>query len=178
MAKSKKEREIEAAAKAEMEKQAQEATAAQEAEQAPAAGQEAPQAAQDTEKPADSQEGAQDTQDAQEGAQGGEEDKQPQEGTQDAEQDEDAQEGNEGTAEAEVDNREKVQGNVLVIYNGFVNLRRSPSMTADNIMGTAGRGTVLNAVAEVEASGCKWYETLGGVYIRADEALVEFMRSK
>lgn len=166
MAKSKKEKEIEAAAKAELEQKAQDATEAQEAAQEAAGAPEVPQAEPDIDKSADGTEGAS----------GGQEDEgaaQEAAGTPEASQADPEVEKTEPSTRA---GRTRIQGNVLVIYNGFVNLRRSPSMDDDNIMGQAGRGTVLNAIAEVESDGHKWYETTGEVYIRADEALVEFMR--
>lgn len=90
--------------------------------------------------------------------------------TEDADVENDAQE-----AAQPVQEGEPLHGYVVTIHHGYTNLRRTPTMDADNVAQVIESGKRLEVAARVEGlDGQPWYRLLSGLYIVADPTITSY----
>uniref|UniRef100_UPI0040265970 hypothetical protein n=1 Tax=Gemmiger formicilis TaxID=745368 RepID=UPI0040265970 len=90
--------------------------------------------------------------------------------TEDAETENDAQDGAQPVQEGE-----PLHGYVVTIHHGYTNLRRTPTMDADNVAQVIESGKRLEVEARVQgADGQPWFRLLSGLYIVDDPAVTSY----
>lgn len=90
--------------------------------------------------------------------------------TEDADVENDAQE-----AAQPVQEGEPLHGYVVTIHHGYTNLRRTPTMEADNVAQLVESGKRLEVKARVQgADGQPWFRLLSGLYIVDDPAVTAY----
>jgi uncharacterized protein YgiM (DUF1202 family) len=57
----------------------------------------------------------------------------------------------------------------ITATDGYANLRSAPRVNA-KIIGTISSGKKVEIVSQTDKSGKRWYRTLGGLYLRANQA--------
>lgn len=90
--------------------------------------------------------------------------------TEDADVENDTQE-----AAQPVQEGEPLHGYVVTIHHGYTNLRRTPTMKADNVAQVIESGKRLEVVARVEGlDGQPWFRLLSGLYIVDDPTVTSY----
>lgn len=90
--------------------------------------------------------------------------------TEDAETENAAQDGAQPVQEGE-----PLHGYVVTIHHGYTNLRRTPTMDADNVAQVIESGKRLEVEARVQgADGQPWFRLLSGLYIVDDPAVTSY----
>lgn len=90
--------------------------------------------------------------------------------TEDAETENGAQDGAQPVQEGE-----PLHGYVVTIHHGYTNLRRTPTMDADNVAQVIESGKRLEVEARVQgADGQPWFRLLSGLYIVDDPAVTSY----
>lgn len=90
--------------------------------------------------------------------------------TEDADVENDAQE-----AAQPVQEGEPLHGYVVTIHHGYTNLRRTPTMEADNVAQVIESGKRLEVEARVQgADGQPWFRLLSGLYIVDDPTVTSY----
>lgn len=90
--------------------------------------------------------------------------------TEDAETENAAQDGAQPVQEGE-----PLHGYVVTIHHGYTNLRRTPTMDADNVAQVIESGKRLEVEARVQgADGQPWFRLLSGLYIVDDPAVTKY----
>lgn len=90
--------------------------------------------------------------------------------TEDADAENDAQDGAQPVQEGE-----PLHGYVVTIHHGYTNLRRTPTMDADNVAQVIESGKRLEVAARVQGlDGQPWYRLLSGLYIVADPTVTSY----
>ena len=90
--------------------------------------------------------------------------------TEDAETDNAAQDGAQPVQEGE-----PLHGYVVTIHHGYTNLRRTPTMDADNVAQVIESGKRLEVEARVQgADGQPWFRLLSGLYIVDDPTVTSY----
>lgn len=90
--------------------------------------------------------------------------------TEDAETENAAQDGAQPVQEGE-----PFHGYVVTIHHGYTNLRRTPTMDADNVAQVIESGKRLEVEARVQgADGQPWFRLLSGLYIVDDPAVTKY----
>lgn len=90
--------------------------------------------------------------------------------TEDADVENDAQE-----AAQPVQEGEPLRGYVVTIHHGYTNLRRTPTMEADNVAQLVESGKRLEVEARVQGlDGQPWFRLLSGLYIVDDPAVTSY----
>ena len=90
--------------------------------------------------------------------------------TEDADVENDAQE-----AAQPVQEGEPLHGYVVTIHHGYTNLRRTPTMEADNVAQLVESGKRLEVEARVQGlDGQPWFRLLSGLYIVDDPAVTSY----
>lgn len=90
--------------------------------------------------------------------------------TEDAETENDAQDGAQPVQEGE-----PLHGYVVTIHHGYTNLRRTPTMDADNVAQVIESGKRLEVEARVQgADGQPWFRLLSGLYIVDDPTVTSY----
>lgn len=70
---------------------------------------------------------------------------------------------------------EPLHGYVVTIHHGYTNLRRTPTMDADNVAQVIESGKRLEVEARVQgADGQPWFRLLSGLYIVDDPAVTSY----
>ena len=90
--------------------------------------------------------------------------------TEDAETENAAQDGAQPVQEGE-----PLHGYVVTIHHGYTNLRRTPTMDADNVAQVIESGKRLEVEARVQgADGQPWFRLLSGLYIVDDPTVTSY----
>lgn len=90
--------------------------------------------------------------------------------TEDAESENAAQDGAQPVQEGE-----PLHGYVVTIHHGYTNLRRTPTMDADNVAQVIESGKRLEVEARVQgADGQPWFRLLSGLYIVDDPTVTSY----
>lgn len=90
--------------------------------------------------------------------------------TEDAETENAAQDGAQPAQEGE-----PLHGYVVTIHHGYTNLRRTPTMDADNVAQVIESGKRLEVEARVQgADGQPWFRLLSGLYIVDDPTVTSY----
>ena len=90
--------------------------------------------------------------------------------TEDAETENAAQDGAQPVQEGE-----PLHGYVVTIHHGYTNLRRTPTMDADNVAQVIESGKRLEVEARVQgADGQPWFRLLSGLYIVDDPTITSY----
>lgn len=90
--------------------------------------------------------------------------------TEDAETENAAQDGTQPVQEGE-----PLHGYVVTIHHGYTNLRRTPTMDADNVAQVIESGKRLEVEARVQgADGQPWFRLLSGLYIVDDPTVTSY----
>lgn len=90
--------------------------------------------------------------------------------TEDAETENAAQDGAQPVQEVE-----PLHGYVVTIHHGYTNLRRTPTMDADNVAQVIESGKRLEVEARVQgADGQPWFRLLSGLYIVDDPTVTSY----
>lgn len=90
--------------------------------------------------------------------------------TEDAETENAAQDGAQPVQEGE-----PLHGYVVTIHHGYTNLRRTPTMDADNVAQVIESGKRLEVEARVQgADGQPWFRLLSGLYIVDDTTVTSY----
>ena len=90
--------------------------------------------------------------------------------TEDAETENAAQDGAQPVQEGE-----PLHGYVVTIHHGYTNLRRTPTMDADNVAQVIESGKRLEVEARVQgADGRPWFRLLSGLYIVDDPTVTSY----
>lgn len=90
--------------------------------------------------------------------------------TEDAETENAAQDGAQPVQEGE-----PLHGYVVTIHHGYTNLRRTPTMDADNVAQVIESGKRLEVEARVQgAGGQPWFRLLSGLYIVDDPTVTSY----
>ena len=90
--------------------------------------------------------------------------------TEDAETENAAQDGAQPVQEGE-----PLHGYVVTIHHGYTNLRRTPTMDADNVAQVIESGKRLEVEARVQGmDGQPWFRLLSGLYIADDPAVTKY----
>lgn len=90
--------------------------------------------------------------------------------TEDAETENAAQDGAQPVREGE-----PLHGYVVTIHHGYTNLRRTPTMDADNVAQVIESGKRLEVEARVQgADGQPWFRLLSGLYIVDDPTVTSY----
>lgn len=90
--------------------------------------------------------------------------------TEDAETENAAQDGAQPVQEGE-----PLHGYVVTIHHGYTNLRRTPTMDADNVARLIESGKRLEVEARVQGmDGQPWFRLLSGLYIADDPAVTKY----
>ena len=90
--------------------------------------------------------------------------------TEDAETENAAQDGAQPVQEGEL-----LHGYVVTIHHGYTNLRRTPTMDADNVAQVIESGKRLEVEARVQgADGQPWFRLLSGLYIVDDPTVTSY----
>lgn len=90
--------------------------------------------------------------------------------TEDAEMENAAQDGAQPVQEGE-----PLHGYVVTIHHGYTNLRRTPTMDADNVAQVIESGKRLEVEARVQgADGQPWFRLLSGLYVVDDPTVTSY----
>lgn len=90
--------------------------------------------------------------------------------TEDAETENAAQDGAQPVQEGE-----PLHGYVVTIHHGYTNLRRTPTMDADNVAQVIESGKRLEVEARVQgADGQPWFRLLSGLYVVDDPTVTSY----
>lgn len=90
--------------------------------------------------------------------------------TEDAETENAAQDGAQPVQEGE-----PLHGYVVTIHHGYTNLRRTPTMDADNVAQVIESGKRLEVEAHVQgADGQPWFRLLSGLYVVDDPTVTSY----
>lgn len=102
--------------------------------------------------------------------------KQAQDAEDTADDTEDAEAENAAQSAAQpVQEGEPLHGYVVTIHHGYTNLRRTPTMDADNVAQVIESGKRLEVEARVQgADGQPWFRLLSGLYIADDPTVTSY----